>query len=221
MRKAKDKDIKTIFYDLYNENIVFGQHTTNQSLQKKLDRFRDNMAVDFYNLVMESENNEQQIFEFMYKYLLSDKFGQTIEVFGKQTNRMVFDWKTLFLNGNLEMFNTITDKVIAKEELTQEELQVINNWLCGYISQNKKDSGGFILLKQYVVVWHFGMIKALYEWIVLVSQGQVDVSRCEAPGCNKLFIPDKRGIKQIYCGATCKKRAFRHRKQLELNIVNT
>ena len=54
-----DDNIKETFYDLYND-IKEGRYryTTNQSLQKELERFRDNMAVDFYNLQLEFGNQK-------------------------------------------------------------------------------------------------------------------------------------------------------------------
>jgi len=61
----------------------------------------------------------------------------------------------------------------------------------------------------YTPVHNWGMIRALYEWIVLVQSQQTEVKRCKAPKCNKLFIPDRRGKEQLYCSDTCKTRAFR------------
>ena len=124
----EDDNIKEIFYDLYND-IKEGRYryTTNQSLQKELERFRDNMAVDFYNLQLEFGDQKHglinrrdvkrckpQITDFKYRYLLWDV-----------TNKD-FDFKTeslisfLAIDEYLGMFRTITDKVIAKEKLTDD-----------------------------------------------------------------------------------------------------
>ena len=59
------RDLKTIFFDIYNDK-QFGQHTTNVSLQKRLERFRNQLSVDFYNL----EREDEQIREFADKYML-------------------------------------------------------------------------------------------------------------------------------------------------------
>ena len=223
----EDDNIKETFYDLYND-IKEGRYryTTNQSLQKELERFRDNMAVDFYNLQLEFGDQKHglinrrdvkrckpQIKDFKDRYFLWDV-----------TNKD-FDFKTeslisfLAIDEYLGMFRTITDKVIAKEKLTDDELQIINYWLCGKIEQGGNDSSGYVLKKNYVAFQNFGMIRALYEWVFLVSRGLADVGRCQAGGCNKLFIPYKPGaIEQIYCSKACKMREYRRRQK---EIVTT
>jgi hypothetical protein len=235
---TEDKGIMRTFYDLYNEKI-FGQHTTNQSLQKKLDRFRDNMAVDFYNLILETEkdtelikgvwnrarwkNHKKMVIDYANKYLLYNQTGEKpYSFFGDQVDHKVFEFMGFMENGlQLGLFKTITDKAISGLEFDENELKVIKNWLLGDFEQGKNNDGRFVLSRIYMPFNNFGMIRALYEWVYLVSSGAVDVKVCEAGGCNKLFLPDGRGKEQIYCGATCKKRAFRHRHREDLATIMT
>lgn len=215
-------DIKEIFYDLYRD-IEEGRYryTTNQSLQKELERFRDNMAVDFYNLQLEFGDQKHglrnrrsvkrcksQIKDFENRYLL---WSVANKDFDSKIDSLIF---FLGIDEYLGMFRTITDKVIAKEKLTDDELQIINNWLCGKIEQGGNNSSGYVLRKNYVAFQNFGMIRALYEWVFLVSRGLSHVGRCQAEECNKLFIPYKPGaIEQIYCSKACKMREYRRRQK--------
>jgi len=218
----EDESIKETFYDLYND-IKEGRYryTTNQSLQRDLEHFRDNMAVDFYNLQLEFGDQKHGLINrrdmkrykplvkaFKDRYLL---WSVTNKDFNLKTESLI---SFLAIDEYLGMFKTITDKVIEKEKLTDHELHIINYWLCGKIEQDGNESSGYILKKNYVAFQSFGMIRALYEWIFLVSRGLADVRRCQAGGCNKLFIPYKPGaIEQIYCSKACKMREYRRRQK--------
>ena len=244
---SQNKGIKKTFYDQYNDKL-FGQHTTNQSLQKKLERFRNNMAVDFYNLLLDlqlgndgtltSDNwvkCKEKLIDYADKYVQWDQFGnEPIDFFGDHVDsRVQFVLKCAMGSIYLLKFKTITDKVLASEMLSEAELAHLNKWVCGQITQRQiydfsdvsvekalKDisliqgipTDRYMLKKEYNRSENYGMVKACLEWVVLVSQGTVDVGRCEAEDCNKLFIPEPRGKKQKYCSETCKKRAFRTKK---------
>ena len=248
---SQNKGIKKKFYDLYNDKL-FGQHTTNQSLQKKLDRFRDNMAVDFYNLLLDlqlgndgtltSDNwvkGKEKLIDYADKYVQWDQFGnESFEFFGDHVDsRVQFVLKCAMGSMYLLNFKYITDKVLANEILSEAELAHLNKWVCGQITQRQiydfsdvsvekalKDisliqgipTDRYMLKKEYNRSENYGMVKACLEWVVLVSQGTVDVGRCEAEDCNKLFIPYKPGaIKQIYCSKVCKMREYRRRLTTE------
>jgi len=246
---SQNKGIKKKFYDLYNDKL-FGQHTTNQSLQKKLDRFRDNMAVDFYNLLLDlqlgndgtltSDNwvkGKEKLIDYADKYVQWDQFGnESFEFFGDHVDsRVQFVLKCAMGSMYLLNFKYITDKVLANEILSEAELAHLNKWVCGQITQRQIHdfsevnidkihanislaqgipTDRYMLEKEYNRSENYGMVKACLEWVVLVSQGTVDVGRCEAEDCNKLFIPYKPGaIKQIYCSKVCKMREYRRRQK--------
>lgn len=71
--------------------------------------------------------------------------------------------------------------------------------------------------------------KRLFEHVFLVLTGQDSVKVCEAKNCHRLFTPrlftpEKRGYKQIYCSKRCgtrdRMRSFRQRKRDAKNLEN-
>ena len=227
MSKQK-KDIKTIFYEQYK---MFGQYTTNKSLQKELEIIRNNIAVDFYNL----KYDKKAISEFADKYAIDNQRLKTDhsdysmgEMFIKGFidtggDVLIMDAFTGKSNHNEQKkFRKIVDKIIENEKLEQSELNHISRQYLGKVEQypiGKKVNdvevhhwqlgvdSQLILLKNYCI------IKAIYEWVILLSRENIKVCRCKAPECKKLFNPTPRGRNQRYCSNACKVRAYRQQHQ--------
>ena len=56
------------------------------------------------------------------------------------------------------------------------------------------------------------ILHAAYEWVIRLSNGEVQIDRCTSDPCNNIFMVTRGGSKQKYCSNTCKVRAFRRRE---------
>lgn len=210
MSKPK-KDIKEIFHELYSYK-QFGKHTTNKSLQKKIEKFRNQMAVDFYNL---DRKNDDQIEKFSDKYVY--KSPTATERIGPPEDPKAKTWAEIttrdLLKHEQHKFKITTNKAITGriEDITESELERINYYifhtfkLVERIDHYKIQQSYFTSCEIY---------KGLYEWVILVSQGRVDVGRCEAEDCEKIFVKNNPGSEQLYCSKACKMREYRRRQGL-------
>ena len=206
MSKA-EKDIKEIFHELYSYNELFGKHTTNKSLQKKLERFRDNMAVDFYNI--EWKNNDQ-VKEFLDRYIyvssnLDNLYKADDISIGVVEGTSKRNTTRHLLRGEQQYFRAITDKILAGKKLTEEQLKNINYHLLYTFKQVKCLDDCYKIEQSSNVPDE--IYKALYEWVIFLSRGLVKVKRCEE--CGRLYIPTARGHDQKYCKNSCKMKSFR------------
>jgi hypothetical protein len=212
------KDIKEIFFDLYGKPNFLSIHITNQSLQKKMERFRDRLAVDFYNLKPEEK---KQIKDFANKYL-----PDVWVYFQKVPIECLMNWnwklsrtddfyssiKDYMVDQGQKRFKEITDKVIAGSELTDNELKLVNRCVLNPFGQKsyfdpKSDSDRYEIAQSYMTMTSiYALEKALYEWVILVSQRDVDVGWCRV--CRKLFLKNNPGSEQIYCSNACKMKEY-------------
>ncbi len=225
--------LKAIFYEQYK---MFGQHTTNKSLQRKLETLRNNMAVDFYNL----KYDKKAISEFANKYAIDNQRLKTdhsdcgigesfitgfIDTGG---DRLIMDAFTGKSNHDEQKtFRRIVDKIMSNEKLTQSELDHISMQYLGKVEQyqigNSTEAHHWQLGvdSQLISLKNYCIIKAIYEWVILLTRGFVKINRCEEQTCKKLYIPTAKGREQKYCSNACKMKSFRRQnKKSLLNISN-
>lgn len=227
MSKAKDREgLKKEFYDLYSDTMRTAG--LSEAKRKRLEKFRNEMAVDFYNLKIDSNTNYvgmtiEQVFElykdqiniFRDKYILYKGIEKlSMNITETITWKMEIDPSDQFMCKLIiehKDFKNIVDKAIERKEMTEGELSHIAKNFFGEINQYPSREGGKIILYTMKIKNDI-LFRALYEWVMLVSQKLTDVKRCEAPKCDKLFLPEPRGKEQKYCSETCKMRAFRTNK---------
>jgi hypothetical protein len=213
-----EKDIKEIFHEMYDYK-QFGKHTTNQSLQKKIERHRNQLCVDFYNL---DPKDTKQIEAFSDKYvhipdILIARFGNSTGVHfdAPETpldiTRAVSTTRGLIRHEQRD-FRVITDKILAGnvKEITKEELEHINYSI--FHTFKLGDIDNYQLRQSFHEPCE--IYTSLYEWVILVAHRQVDVDRCAAEDCDHLFIPYKSGNRQIFCSSRCRVRQHNKNKYI-------
>jgi len=110
-----------------------------------------------------------------------------------------------------EFFKTIADKVLVGEGLTKVQLDHVKKRFWGTMRQQEIENGKWIL--RHSSSWgNFGIHRALYDWVIKVSQGLIPIQRCEAKGCKTKEIFLSRGGTKRFCSNACKMRDWR-RKQ--------
>lgn len=236
MSKAKDNKLIEEFYKLYSD--IDRTAGLTQAKKKRLERFRNEMAVDFYNI---SDDND--VSEFSKKYQYSNIPMPNMKVtFGEcQTLGMIEELKIIteekyeigeheillnridqdnyyeILLKNQEIFITIVDKVIEGQKLSKDELAYIQEKFFGLIIQSRLDSGCYQLNHTtfFPLASFWVLNRALYEWVLLLSRGLVSINRCKEPTCKRLYIPTARGHDQKYCKNSCKMKSFRKKVLLD------
>ena len=194
--------ILKIFADLYNDQQLIG-HVSNKSLRAKLERLRAEMGVDFYNIDRKPENFEK----FASKYIPADKTPITLHNKDGTVHSLGYSMAEtlagLMLGYDQESeeykgfntFKSIVDKVLNGTQLKEKELSHVNTYYRGWVSQKQTNTGKWVLSSSFYF-GAFGVIyRALYDFVIQVSAGRIQVKRCNAPlpnkagECKQLFLP--------------------------------
>ena len=219
MNKQRDNKLIEEFFKLYND--IDRTAGLPQAKKKRLERFRNQMVVDFYNLQFKDANSEMTIKEiieqnkepikvFRDKYILYKGIEIIEMMFGKTVEKTYLESSDHFMCNLIidhKTFKTIVDKVIDVKEITTEEILHIQKKFYGTIELfNIEES--YILFNTFYTK-NLGVFRALYEFVILLSCKTINVKRCEEPTCKRLYIPTARGHDQKYCKNSCKMKSFR------------
>lgn len=203
---------KRLFYISYNGSEWFGVHTTNNSLQKQIEKFRNRMAVEFFNL---TDEDDIKAFGAKYKY----DYTQDEKRFNEKLYKLLEsqDNSDLFITTLHKEFKGIVSKVLDKQDLSDAEIDTINEVLIDnkIIPIRIKEDEGKTTQMLFPVPkgsW-WALARALFEWVVLLSLGEVKLFRCKV--CKKPVIPTPRGRNQMFCSPRCKTRFYRQSKKQE------
>lgn len=209
--------VMKVFQDIYNDKELIS-HVRNKSLRTKLERLRAEMGVDFYNI---DQENFEKFEEFAGKYIPQraqlglSLSGISIQLEHSYVGLMLgYDHETNEYKG-LNTYKTIVDKVMDGTKLTDDEVRYIQDQYFGQILQKKKQDGAWTLKRTFYFASFGVMYRTIYDFVIQVSAGRIDVRRCEAPlayssrKCGKLFLPYPGGHEQRFCSKACKMRSYR------------
>jgi len=228
------------FYGSHPENFTedvkeWISSTPADKLRRELQNYRAAVGVDFYNLdlggalqpakeggyyVTDKDPAAQAGLQAMRKFYLKYIGGPTRLINKDGTEEQLSismeagQLIHIMIYAPQPIYRAIVDKAISGEEMTDDEIKHINQAISGgeVYQQYSKEKERFIL-KRRVYFGPFGIIKALYEFIYDIANQRVEIGRCAAKDCNKLFVPTPRGREQLYCRRACQVRAYRHRKK--------
>ncbi len=186
------------FYETYNSNYINADLP--KSKIKKFDKFRNQLVIDFYNL----GKTEEEIKDFAAKYIPWHDKSVFID---KEIDSADFNMHELLLERPI--FKQIVDKVLINEQLTDEELKVINTFYYGNIIQEKR--GDQWILGGFSSHRHWAIMRVCYEFVMRLSNQGIRITRCHSPKCDKLILQRSGGSDQLYCNMACKQRAYRRR----------
>ena len=238
MSKQKKVDIKDEFYEIYSD--IDRTAGLPKAKKQRLERLRNQMAVDFYNL---KEDDDNDISEFAEKYTYRNyQMPNDKGTLGEQWVRlMIGELKNRLYNKDKgyklkeheellddfkedqlirtvlkhhEMFKTIVDNIIDVKKIPPTQIAYIKNKYYGQITQDFHE--GRYRLHQTAVfplASSWVLERALYEWVMLLSRGMINVNRCEENTCQKLYIPTAKGREQKYCSNACKMRSYRRQSK--------
>ena len=207
------------FADIYNDGQII-EHITNKSLRAKLVRLRNQMGVDFYNIDRESENFKN----FASKYMLNNQLITLVDEDGTERTltwsmgeihagvMLGYDQETEEDKG-LIIFKSIVDKILNGTQLTKEEMNHVNTRYCGWVSQKQQENGKWILRRSFYFGPYGIIYRGIYDFVIQVSTGRINIARCEAQGCKRIFLPRSGGHTQRFCRNACKMRAYRRRQK--------
>lgn len=227
------------FYGSHPEN--FDQETKEwisstptDKLRRDLQNYRAAVGVDFYNMdlggavesipgvsVSIAEDRAGQaalkaLTGFYLKYIggpisMLDKNG--VE---KQSTGFLeaADIANILIYEPQPVYRAIIDKAMAGEVLTEGEIEHINQALAGGgVYQQYSEEKKRHILRRRVYFGHFGIIKALYEFVYDISCQRVEIGRCELEGCDNIFVFGGSGSKQKYCSPYHRVRAHQLRQR--------
>ena len=213
------------FADIYNDGQII-EHIPRKTLRAKLVRLRNQMGVDFYNIDREPENFKN----FAGKYMLNN---QPITLVDNDGTERTLPWSMgeidagLMLgyeqrtekNEGLIIFKSIVDKILDGEKLTEKEVSHVNTRYCGKVSQRRQKNGKWILSRSFYFGPHGIIYRGIYDFVIQVSNGSIQVKKCRAPlpykssECGRLFLPYPGGYEQQFCSKACRMRVYRRKKQ--------
>jgi len=191
------KEVRKAFYRLYS-NPVLCDNDILKPMQKKIAKFRNEMAIDFYNLT------KKDVPEFAKKYLPDGaELFLDIPIDDYLINRL-----------GQSGFKRILDKILSGESVG-EWLGSLTKNLLGFIQEDwdqEKQRYHLVVVRPENISQ---ILRATCEFLYLLSNDEVEVGRCGAEGCNRLFIPAVRGKAQLFCNNACRVREYRRKKKLE------
>lgn len=219
------------FNEIYNDKEIIA-HVKNKSLRTKLEKLRAEMGVDFYNIDRKPENFEKFASKYIpdqtIKYMPDQNMSALPNKDGTVHNAQIETsmakvYTELMLEYDQESeewkgyntFKNIVDKVLIGTQLDEEELNHVDTHYRGWVSQKQNKDGKWRLSSSFY--WgSFGIrYRALYDFVIQVSAGRIQIKRCNAPlpytsrECRKLFLPYPGGKEQRFCSNACKMRAYR------------
>jgi len=193
------KEIRRGFYRLYS-NPVLSDNDISKPMQKKIAKFRNEMAVDFYNLT------KKDVPEFAKKYL-----PDGVELF---LDKPIEEY--LFNDLGQSGFKIVLDQVLAGEHITDEGIKYIEHNLYGFIHQVWDQEAQRWHMEAYKPEQISQILRATCEFLYLLSNDEVEVGRCGADDCTKIFVKNNPGSEQLYCSKTCKMREYRRRQKVAI-----
>lgn len=222
-------DIRELIQNTYTQTILPVDSIGNKIDRSKVEAFRNSLAIDFYNL------RANKIKEFSKKYYFdivlpqdiferiqggSDVFaGNFVDIGNKGISlfnegvklknvNSIGELLTLNLLNEQGIYRGIVDRIMRNESLSETEKRYIGSLLFGEIDEIKEGD------KLILGIVHNDINKRmLYEFIISLSRGEIDVGICEAPNCCNMFTTGGPGSEQKYCSRACQVRAYRHRKK--------
>lgn len=212
------------FAEIYNDSQIIA-HVNNKSLRAKLERLRAEMGVDFYNIDREPENFEK----FASKYMLDSK---PIKLHDKDGTVRTLSFSMAEVNTGLMLgydqeseeykgyntFKSIVDKMMNSDRLNEEELSHVNTHYRGRVDQKPTNTGKWILISSFYFGTSGVIYRAIYDFVIQLSMGRIQVKRCNAPlpykpgECKRLFLPYRPD--QRFCSTACRMRTYRKGKKL-------
>ena len=198
--------------------------TPAEKFRRDLQKYRTAIGVDFYNLNLGSADgvyyntaDEKVLAAFYHKHM-----GGPITVVSSlpKTEGMPLHIEAGMVVSVLSYapqptYKAILDKALAGEEMTEEEIRHIDQGISGGgLYQKYRADKGRYMLRQRVYFGHFGIIKALYEFVYDVSHQRIEVERCALEGCNNIYAVRASGKPGKYCSGACKAKAYRIRKEM-------
>ena len=193
------KEIRRGFYRLYS-NPVLSDNDISKPMQKKIAKFRNEMAVDFYNLT------KKDVPEFAKKYL-----PDGVELF---LDKPIEEY--LFNDLGQSGFKIVLDQVLAGEHITDEGIKYIEHNLYGFIHQVWDQEAQRWHMEAYKPEQISQILRATCEFLYLLSNDEVEVGRCGADDCAKIFVKNNPGSEQLYCSKACKMREYRRRQKVAI-----
>ena len=118
-----------------------------------------------------------------------------------------------FLLEDLPIYRAIVDKLktVPKEKISEQELAHMERRLAPDLTQVLDRNTNEWVIHKRAFMGH--MFQNIYNWLLLLSCGAVQVGTCELEGCDKLFVIGGSGYPKKYCTGNHKVRAFRLRKE--------
>ncbi len=106
----------------------------------------------------------------------------------------------------IRTFREMTDRAIAGQKPTKEDLRALENALLkkySLVPTKSEETGRFYPVVSSSESLEFDLA---WWWIFGVWTGQIEVRRCKAGDCNKIFVPVRSD--QQYCSKRCAKRVW-------------
>ena len=192
------KEVRRAFYRLYS-NPVLCDNDILKPMQKKIAKFRNEMAIDFYNLT------KKDVPEFAKKYLPDGaELFLDIPIDDYLINRL-----------GQSGFKIILDKILSGESVG-EWLGSLTKNLLGFIQEDwdqEKQRYHLVVVRPENISQ---ILRATCEFLYLLSNDEVEVGRCGADDCAKIFVKNNPGSEQLYCSKACKMREYRRRQKVAI-----
>lgn len=188
-----------------------------ESWSLELRTYQDRVGIDYYNLDF---TNTKQVLEFLKNCLLIIKYPEDSDLQGwiglerdmKMLSREL-DFSFNVLVGEQERYKVIVDKILNKEDLLEEELSYVESRL--YVPRRliQRDRKLYYTVGPSKVLDAMPVVMAAYQWVVNLSQGELDVKRCSLTKCKNIFIASGPGKPQKYCRPSHRVRAHQLRQE--------
>jgi len=108
-------------------------------------------------------------------------------------------------------FRAMTDRAVGEEKPTDEDLKILKQAFATertIVARGERGTGRFHPALSVVMP---RLEDYLWMWVAAVWWRAIEVRRCKARDCNKIFLP-RRSDRQ-YCSTNCRTRAFHQRKR--------
>ena len=210
----RPEGIKKEVYELYRDTTL-SEKIPSKAKRRRLKQFVSHMAVDFYNL----ECTEEQIRAYASEYMLWDMNLSPEPMpdltLAELNTLMLFQLEENGRNINEhEIFCSIVDRLLAGQKLTEEQFEHAKRRYHGKMWQAENQQTGTWRIHHEHYLWKFmnyPIYRVLYEWLIELSRGKVEVGRCAAEDCKNIFVPYKSGKGQRFCSGRCRSRMHKRK----------
>jgi len=183
------------------------------ALSKPIDAFEITGTLGMYEYAHRKtwfESNDARKFYFDYSRLraLADNYLQNFKV-----SKAAMSWVIKFAG-------TFSLSVLISNKLTGTQYSVST------FPEKEVDLSRHAILtgQSSAGLWNlatYELARELYKEIEGILKGIIQIDRCYAGGCDKIFIRVPGGKEQRYCSNACKQRAYRERQKKTLMSLHS